>query len=183
MQIGLYFDQSRCIGCYACVVACKDWHDIQDKEVNWMKLLTFENGKYPEVSVNWFVENCHHCAEPACIPVCPVDAITKREEDGMVVIDSSRCKGINFCDRCHKACPYHIPQFGSEPNAKAQKCDFCLDRWEQGRRPVCVDACPVNALDAGPLEELEVKYGNGKKIIGFTYHKDLSPSVIFKPQA
>ena len=25
MQLALHFDQTRCTGCYACVVACKDW--------------------------------------------------------------------------------------------------------------------------------------------------------------
>ena len=182
MQLGFYFDQSRCIGCYACVIACKDWHDIQDKDVNWIKLLTFEDGKYPDISVNFLVQNCYHCTEPACIPACPVTAITKRAEDGVVVIDRDKCKGINTCDRCREACPYHIPQFGSEPNAKAQMCNLCLDRWAQGRKPVCVEACPVKALDAGPVEGLEAKYGTIRTVVGFSYDAKLGPSVVFKPQ-
>ena len=181
MQFGFYFDQSRCIGCYACVVACKDWHDIQDKAVSWIRLLTFENGKYPDVSVHFLVVNCHHCAEPACVEACPVNAIHKRAQDGTVVIDRESCLGIDTCDRCREACPYHVPQFGSEPNARAQMCDFCLDRWAQNRKPVCVEACPVQALDAGPMDELKAKYGSIQEAVGFDYVTKLQPSIIFKP--
>lgn len=181
MQLGFYFDQSKCIGCFACVVACKDWYDIQDKDVNWIKLLTLENGKYPDVSVHFLVLNCYHCAQPACMEACPVKAIIKRAEDGIVVIDREKCKGIDTCDLCRAACPYRIPQFGSEPNAKAQMCSFCLERWAQNRKPVCVQACPVDALDAGPLDELKAKYGSIKVTVGFDYDSKLQPSVIFKP--
>ena len=182
MQLGFYFNQSKCIGCFACVVACKDWYDIQDKDVSWIKLLTLENGKYPDVSVNFLVLNCYHCAEPACIEACPVRAIHKRAEDGIVVIDIEKCKGIDTCDLCRAACPYRIPQFGSKPNAKAQMCHFCLDRWVLNRKPVCVEACPVDALDAGPLDELKAKYGSITVAVGFDYVAKLQPSVIFEPR-
>ena len=36
-QMGFYFDQTRCIGCYTCSVACKDWHNIPEK-VNWRQI-------------------------------------------------------------------------------------------------------------------------------------------------
>ena len=181
MQLGFYFDQSRCIGCFACVVACKDWHDIQDKELNWIKLLTLENGKYPDVSVNFLVLNCYHCAKPACMEACPVGAIRKRAEDGIVLIDREQCTGINACGLCREACPYRIPQFGSETNAKAEMCHFCSDRWAEKRKPVCVEACPVEALDAGAFDELQAKYGSTQVAVGFDYVTKLQPSVIFGP--
>ena len=181
MQLGFYFDQSRCIGCFACVVACKDCHDIQDRGVHWIRLLTFENGTYPDVSVDFLVLNCYHCAEPACIESCPVGAIRKRAEDGIVVIDRERCLGVDACRLCREACPYHIPQFGSEADAKAQMCDLCLGRWAEGRKPVCVEACPVEALDAGTMGELKVKYDSIQTAAGFDYVIKVQPSVIFKP--
>lgn len=163
------------------MVACKDWHDIQEKNVSWITLLTLENGRYPDVSVSFLVLNCYHCAEPACIESCPVGAIRKRAEDGIVLIDREQCLGLNACHLCREACPYHIPQFGSEPNAKAQMCHLCLERWAEGRKPVCVEACPVKALDAGTLDELRAKYGSIRVAVGSDYVAKLQPSVIFKP--
>jgi anaerobic dimethyl sulfoxide reductase subunit B (iron-sulfur subunit) len=61
-----------------------------------------------------------------------------------------------------------------------QKCNLCVDRWEQGRKPICVEACPMRALDAGPLDELEAKYGALKEVEGFAYDKATGPCVVFK---
>ena len=82
---------------------------------------------------------------------------------------------------CKEACPYSAPQFGPEPNAKIQKCDFCLERWAEGKKPICVDACPMRALDAGPLDELKTKYGDIKEVEGFTYSTKATPAIVFKP--
>ena len=83
---------------------------------------------------------------------------------------------------CLNECPYDAPQFGVEENAKMQKCDFCLDRLAENKKPACVNSCPTRALDAGPLEELQAKYGNIKEAEGFVYDEKLSPSVVFKPK-
>lgn len=50
-----------------------------------------------------------------------------------------------------------------------QKCDLCRERLEQEQQAICVEACPMYALDAGPLDELEKKYGDVKKAAGFVY--------------
>ena len=84
MQIGFYFDQTRCIGCDACIVACKDWNDIPAGPEFWMKILYNEEGKTPNVFVSYLVRPCYHCEDPVCIPVCPVEAITKRKDDGTI---------------------------------------------------------------------------------------------------
>jgi anaerobic dimethyl sulfoxide reductase subunit B (iron-sulfur subunit) len=102
--------------------------------------------------------------DPVCIPACPVNAISKREADGIVVVDTDACLGNEECDeKCRKACPYDAPQFGAEKGSRMRKCTFCLDRHLEGKLPDCVEACPVRALDAGPLAELEQKYGTGKE--------------------
>jgi anaerobic dimethyl sulfoxide reductase subunit B len=183
MQIGFYFDQTRCTGCGACRVACKDWHDIPAGPENWMRVLYTEKGKFPDVFVSYLAAPCYHCHEPVCGAACPVGAIVKREEDGIVVVDPQTCLGNEACDeKCLKACPYDAPQFGPEKGAKMRKCDFCLDRHLQGKLPNCVEACPVRALDAGPLEALENKYGTVREAEGFKYSRRTRPAVAIKPK-
>jgi anaerobic dimethyl sulfoxide reductase subunit B (iron-sulfur subunit) len=149
MQIVFCFDQSRCSGCYTCVVACKDWYDIPAGPIFLRRVIIEEKGKYPEVTVSYLSTACHHCDEPACILACPAEAISKREIDGIVIVDEELCLGGEKCGRsCLIACPYGAPQFGEEPNAKMQKCDFCLERLENGKEPICVEACPMRALEA-----------------------------------
>lgn len=182
-QMSFYFDQSRCIGCHTCSVACKDWYDINTENVNWRQVKTIEKGKFPNPFVAYLSISCNHCAEPPCILVCPVNAITKRESDGIVVVDQKKCLGNKECTMlCLNACPWDSPQFGKEENAKMQKCNFCLERLEQGQQPICVEACPMYALDAGPLEILQEKYGIIIEAEGFNYSERFKPSVIFKPK-
>ena len=184
MQIGFYFDQTRCIGCSACVVACKDWNDIPAGPENWMRIIYNEEGKFPNVFVSYMINPCFHCEDPVCIPVCPVNAIAKREKDGIVVVDSDKCIGNEECDKkCLKACPYNAPQFGSEKGAKMQKCTFCLDRHLDGKLPACIEACRTRALDAGTLEDLESKYGSIKNANNFTYSQRTKPAIIFRSKS
>jgi NADPH-dependent glutamate synthase beta subunit-like oxidoreductase len=83
---------------------------------------------------------------------------------------------------CRDVCPYGIPQFGYEENSKMQKCDLCVDRLDLGKEPICVAACPMRALDVGPLEELVKKYWDEKVIRGFINSPVIAPSIIFKPR-
>jgi anaerobic dimethyl sulfoxide reductase subunit B (iron-sulfur subunit) len=183
MQVGFYFDQTRCMGCNACQVACKDWHDIPAGPEKWMRILYNEKGKFPNVFVSYMISPCFHCIDPVCIPVCPVNAISKREEDGIVFVDSNICIGNEKCNiKCLKACPYDAPQFGAEKGSKMRKCNYCLDRKLQNKLPVCVEACRTRALDAGTLEELEIKYGKIKEANNFKYSDRTMPAIIFKPK-
>jgi len=182
MQYGIYIDQNRCMGCFACVVACKDWHDIPAGPASWIRVKIIEKGKYPNLSVAFLPTTCYHCRTPACVPACPVNAITKRAEDGIVTVDREACLGKDNCSLCLEACPYEAPQFGTEANAKMHKCDLCIDRWAEGKKPVCVSSCPMQALDAGPIDELKTKHGDIRDTEGFTYSETLSPSITFKPK-
>jgi anaerobic dimethyl sulfoxide reductase subunit B (iron-sulfur subunit) len=181
MQYGFYFDQNRCTGCYTCVVACRDWHDVPAGPANWLRLKTIEKGKYPDLFVSFLPLACYHCHEPACVNACPTNAINKRGEDGIVTVDADTCMGKDSCGLCLEACPYDVPQFGAEENARMQKCDLCLDRLAEGNKPVCVEACPMWALDAGPMDELREKYGDIREAEGFVY-SELAPSISFKPR-
>ncbi len=181
MQVGFYFNQTRCTGCGACQVACKDWNDLPAGPEKWISVLYTERGTFPDVFVSYLIAPCWHCEDPVCIPACPVNAISKRGEDGIVIVDSDACIGNEKCDvKCLKACPYDAPQFGQAPGAKMRKCNFCIDRWENGNLPVCVEACPTRAMDAGPLEELKARYGDVKDAEAFTYSNRVKPSVVFK---
>jgi anaerobic dimethyl sulfoxide reductase subunit B len=180
MQMAFFIDQSRCIGCFTCTVACKDWHDIPAGPVAWRRVVKTEKGKYPNVFLAFHTLSCLHCANPACIAACPAGAIYKREEDGIVLVDRDRCLGKDNCGFCLEACPYGIPQFGDEGNAKMQKCDFCAERLTEGKKPICVESCPMRALDVGPLDELQKRYGTLQEVEGFSYNVQNKPSVVFK---
>ena len=182
MQMGFYFNQTRCTGCYACVVACKDWHDVPAGPASWNRLATIEKGKYPDLFVAFLTTACYHCSQPSCVSACAVGAISKRQQDGIVVVDREACLGKDNCDMCLEACPYEAPQFGAEENAKMQKCDLCLDRLMENKKPICVDACPMRTLDVGPIEELRAKYGDIRESEGFVYSDGLIPSITFKPK-
>jgi len=183
MQLAFYFDQTRCSGCYTCVVACKDWNDVPAGPANWKKVIAIEEGRYPRPFVAYLSTACYHCADPACVSVCPVNAISKRREDGIVVVDEKSCLGKSSCQLCLEVCPYGAPQFRVEENAKMEKCDLCLERWLAGQKPICVGSCPTRALDAGPIDDLRAKYGGGSEAAGFAYVEKLGPSVIFRPKS
>lgn len=180
-QLGFYFDQTRCTGCYTCSVACKDWNDIDAGPENWMRITIIEEGKFPNLFLAYLALGCNHCADPPCIKACPTSAITKRESDGIVVVDQETCLGKNECGaKCLKVCSWDSPQFKAESNAKMRKCDLCLERLEQGQQTICVEACPMYALDVGSVEQLQQKYGSNTNAIGFKNNNKIKPSIIFK---
>ena len=182
-QIGFYFDQTRCTGCYTCAVACKDWHNIDAGPVNWMQIHIIENGKFPNLFVAYMALPCFQCGNPPCVLACPVEAIMKREPDGIVIVDQEKCLGNRECHSlCFNACPWDVPQFSHDENAKMQKCNLCLDRLEQGQQAICVEACPMYALDVGPMDQLKAKYGDVVEAEGFSYSERFKPSVTFKPK-
>jgi anaerobic dimethyl sulfoxide reductase subunit B (iron-sulfur subunit) len=183
MQIGFYFDQTRCTGCSACRVACKDWNDIPAGPENWMRVSTTETGRFPTPFVSHMIAPCWHCLEPLCAAACPAGAVAKSPETGIVLVDGDACLGNQACDeRCRKACPYGAPQFGPGEGAKMRKCDFCLERFREGRPPTCVEACPVRALESGELAELEAKYGPRREAAGFHYSRRARPAAVIKPK-
>lgn len=164
-QLGFLLDQKYCIGCQTCQHACRVRHGVAP-------------GTYPrhatssqiEVVGPFFSMACNHCSNPACVPTCPVGALTKREEDGLVVHDPEICIG---CLACRDACPYSHTQLNEE-TGKMIKCDMCAARIDKGENPACVDACPVKVLTYGPIEELEAA-GGGTEGVGFVY-EDTDPN-------
>ncbi len=80
---------------------------------------------------------CNHCTYPACLAACPRKAIYKREEDGIVLIDQSRCRGYRECVR---ACPYKKSFFNLVTRV-SEKCIGCYPLIERGEQPRCVQTC------------------------------------------
>ena len=182
-QVGFYFDQTRCIGCYTCSVSCKDWNDIPAGPINWRKIVIIEKGTFPKLSSSYLSLACNHCENPPCVKVCPASAIIKRKDNGVVVVDSMRCIGYDQCGaKCLKVCPWEIPQFGIQKNSKMTKCNLCIERLEEKKDPICVESCPMYALDFGPIKELKEKYGTINEAEGFKHYKQFRPSIVFKPK-
>ena len=65
-QIGFYFDQTRCTGCYTCSVACKDWYDTDAGPENWMRIIPIEKGKFPNLSLAYFHKKQYKLAIEYC---------------------------------------------------------------------------------------------------------------------
>jgi anaerobic dimethyl sulfoxide reductase subunit B len=147
-QYGFLIDTDRCAQCHACETACKAYNGIE-LGVKWRHVVAVWTGSYPKAAFKSVSTACMHCAAPACIGVCPKGAISKRAEDGIVVVDKTKCIG---CHACESACPYGAPQFGKD--GLMQKCNLCVDRVAQGLKPACVSTCPANALMFGTLDEL-----------------------------
>ena len=161
-QYGFYFDQSRCYGCQACSVACKDWNDIAPGPEKWMGVYEWEKGTFPDTRLFELAFSCVHCEHPACISACKNGAIFKEDKYGAVLVDKEKCQG----DRnCLDACPYGTPRFADDnKGTKMSKCTMCIDRLEAGDIPMCVASCPMRALDFGPIDELIEKYGDCRQL-------------------
>ncbi len=168
--IGMLYDATLCIGCKACVSACKDsngmppetsennpmWDvpvDLSSKTLNVIKV--FKNGdaekKDREVNGYSFIKrHCMHCVDAGCVSVCPVTAMRKDPETGVVTHHADGCIG---CRYCVYACPYNVPKFELDKAfGQIQKCQFCVHRLKEGKLPACVEVCPTGANLFGTRE-------------------------------
>lgn len=192
-QLAFFFDQDACIGCRSCEGACKNqWR--ADVGVRYRKVHTYEGGRYPKPVVNFLSLGCNHCENPACIEVCPVQRIVKRENDGLVVykdvglkpdgtLDFSNVTCV-FCGQCAEACPYGVPQPNENPAdgspSHYEKCIGCYPRIDRGERPACVASCLGRALSWGTLAENEKRSGAVKEIENFPETSLTHPSTRFR---
>jgi anaerobic dimethyl sulfoxide reductase subunit B len=162
-QLAFHVDLNDCTGCKACQVACKDKWDLE-VGTSWRRVVEYAGGAWlkrgetyqQDVFTYYISLSCNHCAKPICEEICPTQAIYKRSEDGVVLIEDRKCIGCRYCEW---ACPYGGLQFDAS-QGKMTKCNFCFDELAQGRPPACVASCPSRALDFGSLEELRQRYGN-----------------------
>lgn len=143
-----YVDTDRCMNCRACEVACKMEQNLTAGP-RYLVVTETEVTREDRDHCEFFPMNCMHCGNPPCAKVCPVNAITKRMEDGVVVVDQSKCIG---CRVCLWACPFGAPQVGI--NGKMEKCNLCLHSLVEGALPACARACCGEAIKVGTMEEI-----------------------------
>ena len=75
------------------------------------------------------------------------------------------------------ACPYSAPKVDEEIK-KAVRCDMCADRVAEGKQPICVEACPLRALDFGEISELRQKYGEMADIAPLPSADETKPNIV-----
>jgi len=108
-------------------------------------------GQYPDNYYFYLPRLCNHCTHPACVAACPRQAVEKREEDGVVVVNEDRCHGYRFC---MEACPYKKIYFNHSKKV-SQKCIFCFPRLEKGVANACARQCPGRVRFVGYRDDPE----------------------------
>lgn len=157
----MVIDLKKCVGCYACTVACNVENKLPPGVV-YRDMMEKESGEYPSVGLSIIPRPCLQCDNPPCVRVCPVSA-TWKSADGIIEMDYIKCVG---CRYCMVACPYgarivdlgrltslseDLPTYEynkkwirkphKSPINNVRKCHFCQDRISKGNLPACVVAC------------------------------------------
>lgn len=170
--LGILYDATLCIGCQVCVGTCKQandmpiehapgtdplWNnprDLSAKTLNVVKKYSSGDGEIKDnVNGYSFVKrHCMHCVDPACVSACPVSALKKDPEKGIVSYNKDACIG---CRYCQIACPFNIPKFEWDSAfPQILKCQLCSHLIAKGGISACCSSCPTGASLFGPVEEL-----------------------------
>jgi Fe-S-cluster-containing dehydrogenase component len=150
----IFLDPSRCIGCRACVAACRECDTHKGESMIYIDYLERRNTVASSPTV------CMHCEDPLapCAQVCPAQAILVSPDGVVQSADETRCI---YCENCGYACPFGIPKFNIAGHYM-QKCNLCYDRTSQGKGPMCATVCPTQAIFYGTYEEW-LQAGRGKQ--------------------
>jgi anaerobic dimethyl sulfoxide reductase subunit B len=148
-QLTFYFDSSSCSGCKTCQMACRDKHDLA-RGVLWRRVYEIAGGDWKKEGMAWVPDiysyfismACNHCEKPVCLTSCPNKAISKNG-NGIVLIDEKKCMGCRYCEW---TCPYGALHYDDQ-NGVMSKCTMCEDLILQGKKPACISACPMRAMD------------------------------------
>lgn len=183
MTLGFGYHADRCTGCKTCMLACKDYHDLSF-DVDYRQVYEYgggvctmdDDGCFRDDTFLYAVTvSCNHCDDPACMAVCPTTAM-HRDELGLVCVDAGKCIG---CGYCAFACPYGAPQV-DRSMGHSVKCNGCSERIAVGKMPVCVESCPMRALEFGEVEEM-AKVGSRADIAPLPSPSYTAPNLFVSP--
>jgi len=173
MSKTFFIDTTRCTACRGCQVACKEWKLLSatktkqrgshqnppDLNGNTLKLVRFHEYKNRDGKVVWnfFSDQCRHCIEPPCRDIANEyvkDAVVINEKTGAVIY-TAKTKSLSkdAFEEMRDSCPYNIPR-RDENTGLVMKCDMCIDRVSNGLLPMCVKACPTQAMNFGERSEM-----------------------------
>ena len=133
----ILIDSEKCVGCHNCALACSFSKEQLFSPAKACITTYWSYGAGRNVPMM-----CQHCASPPCMDVCPMEAISRNEDTGAIVIDPDRCIG---CKMCMVVCPFGAVTWDAD-SKRMIKCDLC----DGG--PECVRHCLYGALtwvDAG----------------------------------
>lgn len=175
-RYGMLINTKKCVGCYACRVACQMVNGLESDEA-FIKFDEMEQGAYPNVYAEVVPVQCMHCEDAPCEAVCPTHA-TYTTDSGVVLVDEERCIG---CKYCMAACPYQV-RVHNEKTGTVDKCRFCTVSAETSGTKMCscVEACLTGARIFGDLDDpasdisKEIAATNAQPIAG-----DLTKSKVF----
>jgi len=146
MRYAMAIDTKLCVGCMNCVVACKNENQVPEGYCrDWITETV--RGEFPDLRLEIRSERCNHCDRPPCVSCCPTGA-SYRREDGIVLVDKSKCIG---CKACMAACPYDARFV--HPDGYISKCTFCQHLVAQGQDPACVSSCPTRCMHFGDADD------------------------------
>ena len=180
MRYGMMIELDRCVGCKACVSACKErWDSGPGVSRDWVK--EFESGtRETGLDVTFYPGLCMHCQAHPCTQDCPTGA-TFADQNGVVKVDADLCIG---CGNCVSRCPYGARTADNEKGI-VEKCNFCEPYVAMGEKPACVDACLAECRLFGDLDDPIGKLVEGIRTRGAktltTEALDIGPKVYYAP--
>ena len=145
-RYAMAMDMRKCVGCSACVLACKAENDVPEG-YNRSWVVSEVRGRFPVLSAEIRTERCNHCDDAPCLSACSTGA-TFTADGGIVLVDAERCTG---CKACVASCPYDARFV--HPDGHVDKCSFCVHRVERGQLPACAEVCPTRSLTFGDLDD------------------------------
>jgi Fe-S-cluster-containing dehydrogenase component len=146
MRRVMVIDTTRCVGCEACVLACKNENRVPTGSYrDWV--VQESRGNFPHLQLEIRSERCNHCSKAHCITNCPTGSSWYRE-DGTVQIDRKKCTG---CKACIASCPYGARYV--HPDGYVDKCTLCAHRLDRGEPTACEQVCPTGAIAVGDAED------------------------------
>lgn len=174
-EVGMLYDSTLCVGCKACVYACRKanydvdpssktapkdledtrWFDPDVLDYRTRNIIKMYSNPEDSKDFAFVKRQCMHCNHPGCVSACPVSALTKDPVTGIVKYDKHRCIG---CRYCQIACPFGVPSFEwHRAIPKITKCEMCRDTYlkdESKQQPACTYVCPTKAVIYGKRSDL-----------------------------